>query len=279
MPKTIWTESEIDLLRRVYGKAPVEELIRDYFPKKTSSSIKWQVERQKLGGADYWADWEFEILELMRKQGLPFRLISKVLHRSEQAIIVKASKHKIRAPRRDDIDDEDLMTMQKAYCQLDSKLVGSITEDQVRVRLSLCGYDLFMPYMNNHKTDLLVLRGSSVCRIQIKSAVYDAGNKRFRSILRTKDRNGKFIGYAAEDVDFFIVKCNGLEEYYIVPFEVGNGQHSLNLYPHRPKMICTGVDFEVYRNAFHLLDDFLGQSDQKEEFNQTNALDSPSSRQ
>jgi hypothetical protein len=208
-----------------------------------------------------WTDDDLAILRLMRQYGLPFSLIAQTLRRSEQAIIVQASKLKIQAPRMSGVDDTDLAENQERFLQLDTKTVGSITEEQVKIRLAIEGFDIFEPYMNNHKTDLLLIHSDRVCRIQVKSAVYDKGNKRFRSILRTKDKSGTFIGYSNSDVDFFIVKCNGLEEYYIVPFEIGDTQHSLNLYPHRLKMRCKGVDFEPYRNAFHLLSEFLGMTE------------------
>jgi hypothetical protein len=204
-----------------------------------------------------WTEDDLAILRLMRTYGLPFSLIAQTLRRSEQAIIVQASKLKIQAPRMAGVEDGALVENQGTFLSLDTKLIGSITEDQVKIKLALLGHDIFTPYMNNHKTDLAVVKGSHICRLQVKSAVYDRENKRFRSMLRTKDREGRFIGYDKSDVDFFVVKCNGLEEYYVVPFQIGNSQHNLNLYPHRLKMRVKGVDFEPYRNAFNLIDEFF----------------------
>ena len=204
-----------------------------------------------------WSEDDLAVLRLMRGYGLPFSLIAQTLRRSEQAIIVQASKLKIQAPRIAGVDDSGLVKNQDVFLTLDTKLVGTITEDQVRVKLALLGFDVFVPYMNNHKTDLALVRGAHICKLQVKSAVYDRGNKRFRAQLRTKDREGHHIGYSAADVDFFLVKCNGLEEYYVIPYAIGNIQHNLNLYPHRLKMRVKGVDFEPYRNNFELLEDFL----------------------
>ena len=210
-----------------------------------------------MSGNRPWTVDDLEILRLMRGYGLPFSLIAKTLQRTEQAIIVKASKHCISAPRKNTIEDDELVSNQRTFLTLDSKIIGSITEDQVKIKLSIAGFDVFSPYMNNHKTDLVIANGSIICKIQIKSAVYDQENKRFRSQLRTKNRKGKFIGYSKEDVDFFIVKCNGIEEYYVVPYEIGNLNHSLNLYPHRLKMRVQGLDWEKYRNAFNLINEFF----------------------
>ncbi len=210
-----------------------------------------------MSGNRPWSEDDLAVLRLMRSHGLPFSLIAQTLRRSEQAIIVQASKLKIQAPRLAGVEDGDLVENQDTFLGLDTKLVGSITEDQVKIKLAMCGFDIFTPYMNNHKTDIAVVKAQKICRLQVKSAVYDRENKRFRAQLRTKDREGHFIGYAASDVDFFVVKCNGLEEYYVVPYEIGNSQHNLNLYPHRLKMRIKGVDFEPYRNAFGLIGEFL----------------------
>jgi hypothetical protein len=209
-----------------------------------------------------WSEDDLAVLRLMRTHGLPFSLIAQTLRRSEQAIIVKACKLKVQAPRLANVEDDALVENQDVFLSLDSKLVGSITEEQVKIKLAISGFEIFTPYMNNHKTDVAVVKGQKICRIQVKAAVYDRENKRFRAQLRTKDRDGHFIGYSASDVDFFVVKCNGTEEYYVVPYGIGNSHHNLNLYPHRLKMRVMGVDFEPYRNAFDLVKDFLSDSEQ-----------------
>ena len=53
------------------------------------------------------------------------------------------------------------------------------------------------------------------------------------------------------------MKCNGLEEYYVIPYQVGYENHNVNVYPQRLKMRVAGIDFEPYRNAFNLIDEFL----------------------
>jgi hypothetical protein len=210
-----------------------------------------------MTGNTKWTEDDLSVLKLMRTHGLPFSLIAQTLRRSEQAIIVQASKLKIQAPRMSGVDDEDLVNYQNQFLKMDTKLVGSITEDQVRIRLAINGYDLFIPYMNNHKTDIAIIRDKKICKIQVKSAVYDRDNKRFRGQLRTKDKDGNRISYSENDVDFFIVKCNGLEEYYVIPYHIGYENHNVNVYPQRLKMRVAGIDFEPYRNAFNLVDKFL----------------------
>jgi hypothetical protein len=211
-----------------------------------------------------WSEDDRAILRLMRGYGLPFSLIAQTLRRSETAILVYASKLKIQAPRRAGVEDEEIVENQDTFLAMDSKLVGSITEDQVKIKLAVSGFDIFTPYMNNHKTDIAVVRAREICRIQIKSASYDGVNKRFRAQLRTKDRDGQHVGYSESDVDFFIIKCNGLEEYYVIPYQIGNLQHNLNLYPHRLKMRVKGVDFEPYRNAFGLINEFFESTERSD---------------
>lgn len=78
----------------------------------------------------------------------------------------------------------------------------------------------------------------------------------FMTMLQTRDRDGNHIRYKSEDIDFFIVYCAGLPapEFYVIPACVGIERHSVTMFPHRTRLIkLTRFDFEIYRDAFHLL--------------------------
>jgi hypothetical protein len=62
-----------------------------------------------MTGNTKWTEDDLSVLKLMRTHGLPFSLIAQTLRRSEQAIIVQASKLKIQAPRMSGVDDEELV--------------------------------------------------------------------------------------------------------------------------------------------------------------------------
>jgi hypothetical protein len=164
------------------------------------------------------------------------------------------------APRRPkpskvvEFDDSALVEFKKMWDGLDSKLKGTIIEGNVKNKLAELGFDVWIPYMNNHKADLGLLIDGRLIKLQVKSATYDPTTKRFRSMLQTRDRDGNHIKYKSADVDFFIVQCAGLQEFYIIPTAIGIENHSVNLIPHRNFFIQhSGPDWEVYRNAFDLL--------------------------
>lgn len=151
-------------------------------------------------------------------------------------------------------DDSAFADFKKMWDALDSKIKGTIIEGNIKNKLAEKGFDVWCPYMNNHKADFGVLVGGRLLRIQAKAATYDTETKRFRAALQTRDKNKRHIKYKPEDVDFFIVQCAGLQEFYVVPAAVGIRNQSLNLLPHRERFKQrTADDWEIYRNRFDLL--------------------------
>lgn len=154
--------------------------------------------------------------------------------------------------------NEELANIKAALSEIDSKMKGSIAESYIAARLAELGFDVWFPYMNNHKTDLAVCQNGRIVRIQAKSATFDLQTERFRAMLTTRDKAGKHIRYDESQQDFFIVKCEGVWTFYVVPSAVGVAHHSLNFYPHRQRVFGGGFDAEQYRDAFHLIRDFDG---------------------
>jgi len=257
VPKKTWTDNEIEILKENFDKMTQKELQNKYFHNKSLNSIKWQIERQRLGKTDYYSEYEEDTIKYLRQHNVPCRTIGKLLNRSEGAIMVKCQQMKIYGVTPSDYEDTLLVNEQNLLKNLDTKLVGTINEEFVKIKLSLLGYDIAIPYMNNHKIDMFVFRKRKMVKIQIKSATYDSTEKRFRASLKTKDKNGKHIKYSNDDVDFFIIKCNGLDVFYILPYNDVKNESYANLYPHRLKLRIKGFDFEKYKNNFILLDDFL----------------------
>lgn len=154
------------------------------------------------------------------------------------------------------IDDSELIAFKQHWSTLDSKVKGTIVESAVKSELAQQGFDVWQPYINNQKSDLGVLCNGRFLRIQVKCAVYDVNAKRFRCPLKTRDKDGQHISYSSDDIDFFIVQCAGLQEFYVIPSSVGCVTPDVNMFPHRPrisKQVAGDIDWEVYRNAFHLL--------------------------
>lgn len=154
------------------------------------------------------------------------------------------------------IDDSELVAFKRHWVTLDSKVKGTIVESAVKSILAENGFDVWQPYINNQKSDLGILCNGRFLRIQVKCAVYDTRAKRFRCPLKTRDKDGQHIPYNPDDIDFFVVQCAGLQEFYIVPSAIGCNTPDMNMFPHRDRIASLSdrrVNWEVYRNAFHLL--------------------------
>lgn len=140
---------------------------------------------------------------------------------------------------------------------MDSKLKGTITENLIAIKLAENDYDVWFPYMNNHRTDMIVMKNGKAAKIQAKTASYDSGTDRYRLSATTKDRNKKHIEYNKETQDFFIVRCGNTDFFYVVPCQVIMENRSLNFYPHRNKISTKARDVSIYLNAYHLIEEFL----------------------
>lgn len=259
-PRYNWSDEELETLKEKHGSVTLEDLRDTHFPEKTVDSIRYQVNRLRLGKTDNWQEWELEALELLKKRNVPNRVIADIVHRSTQAVAQQAHKLGFNFQGRDLVDDSGEAEHHDRMLDLDNKAVGTITENAAFIQLALEGFDVFLPYMNNHKTDALVLRGAAVSKLQMKTAVYDKENKRYRCELGTKHvREGTRTQYDEADVDFFVVKCGGLDEWYIFPHEISTRYRTPNMYPHRLKQVHRGFDFEPYRNRWDLIRDHLNK--------------------
>ncbi len=208
-----------------------------------------------LKDIDSWNEWEVDVLTILKKNSVKKELIAKVLNRSTNSIQAKSSRMGLKADFFQNFDDDQYVEEQLRFNQLDKKVVGTINEDLVKIKLSFEGFEVYTSFMDNHKTDIVILHHGIPIRVQVKSAGYDQSIKGFRSHLYTKDKNGNRIEYKHADVNFFIVKCNGIEEYYVIPYIAGKSTSSIRLYPHRHK-VQNKRDFEIYRNAFHLIREY-----------------------
>lgn len=153
-------------------------------------------------------------------------------------------------------DDEALVEFKRGWDRLDSTVKGSISEGFVKVKLASLAFDVWEPATQNHRTDLLVLFGRRVLKLQVKSASYDPPTKSFRTNLTRHRRGGSHPNYVEEDADFFLVYCAGLPsvEMYVIPSSVVNGNSTPRLFPHRePAFTFREISWESYRNAFHQL--------------------------
>ncbi len=154
------------------------------------------------------------------------------------------------------VDDSEIVAFKRWWDGLDTSVKGSIAEGYVRVRLMELSLDVWEPCAQNHKTDFIVVSGDKMLRIQVKCATYDEDRKRFRANLHRRTRGGKHSLYEADEVDFFIVLCLGLErpDFYVIPATEIGRQPSINLLPHRRRMtVFREFSWEQFRDAFSLM--------------------------
>lgn len=136
--------------------------------------------------------------------------------------------------------------------KLNSLESGVVTETLVFAKLISLGFDVWKPFIDRHRCDAAIYGNGKLIRLQIKAAGYDQKSKRFRALLATKNQHGA-KKYLDNEFEFFIIKCVGIDEIYIVPSTIGNKVGYANLYPHREKLMDSGNDFESFRNNWTLL--------------------------
>lgn len=158
-----------------------------------------------------------------------------------------------------EIDDSSLRDFKKSWDTLDSTVKGSISEGYVKTKLAERGFDVWEPCSQNHRTDLIVMAGSAINRIQVKTGTYSLSTKCYQVNFSRHRRGGKRSDYESADVDFFVVYCAGLPrvDLYIIPATEINGKNRCpRLFPHRRKLLeyaDSGPSMERFLNAFEVL--------------------------
>lgn len=76
-------------------------------------------------------------------------------------------------------DDTSILDFKHNWDPLDSTVKGTVSETHVKIRLIELGFDVWEPYTQNHRTDLIAIKDRVISKIQVKSATYDAKTKSF----------------------------------------------------------------------------------------------------
>lgn len=188
----------------------------------------------------------------LREQGWSYQKISDELG-VDRSYAWRVCNGKEDGKPRQRIEDVPGLTEEELATKFGSIETGAITEALVAVKLTLMGFDVWVPFIERRRSDLGVFVAGRLVRIQAKTAGYESRNKRFRATISTKSAKGERVRYSPQDIDFFIVKCSGIEEYYVIPAIEGVRVGTVNLYPNRERLLEKGDGFEKYRNAFGLL--------------------------
>jgi len=198
---------------------------------------------------------------LLRKNGVPYPVISEILGRGKEACIQKASSrgYGFATSKSKEEKLEDLKRIAEPFKKIPPLSKGKIAEDIVAIEFTKRGFDIFVPYTPQHQTDLIAVKGNKIAKLQVKSAVWDERDNRFRVPLMRKhsiSNTRKF--YDPNDIDFFIFVCLGIEITYVAPYELCYTKKEAHLYPHRTKATLNKTfDWEEYSGRFDLISEFL----------------------
>lgn len=105
---------------------------------------------------------------------------------------------------------------------MNTKQKGEVSEAHVIAFLSECNVDIFLPFGEATRADMILLEDSNPIRVQIKSGNIKDGCVRFSCSKVNSNRTGSERTDYKGDVDAFIVYCHDNNEYYYVPIQNAN---------------------------------------------------------
>lgn len=138
---------------------------------------------------------------------------------------------------------------------MDTKLKGDIAEQSVALYALKQGWGVLKPLGDRLPYDLVFDVGSSLFKIQVKSAWFDA--KRSNYVVdkrRTKTNRRQMLreNYKLEDFDFAIIFIQDLDVFYIMPSKVFNNYGS-EIHLVEADKRQRKPNSSVYRNAWDLI--------------------------
>jgi hypothetical protein len=105
---------------------------------------------------------------------------------------------------------------------MNTKQKGEVSEAKVLSFLSERDVDVFLPFGENVRADMIVLEEHRPERIQIKTGRIKNGSIRFSCSKINSNRSGSTRTNYEGQIDAFIVYCPDNEGYYYVPIEEAN---------------------------------------------------------
>lgn len=136
---------------------------------------------------------------------------------------------------------------------MNSVEVGKVTELQVASHLLQAGFDVWLPMTDRHRSDMGVYRSGRLVRVQIKTGSFDRRANRYRAVLKTRGKRGEHLPYKVGEFEFFIVKPWQIESYYVISAAMGIRFGTVNMYPHRDRLVNRKNNVEWCRDRFDLL--------------------------
>lgn len=200
-----------------------------------------------------WSDEHITAIEMLRKNGVSYPIIANILQRSVHAVQVKSHQLGLTTNNKSE-KNLDLFKSYSLFSKLDSNRKGTISEQKVLLKLLEKKFDVFVPIVMSQEEDCIIKIGKKILRIQIKTASMTKDHKFRVSIVRKRIQGkNKGLRIRYENIDFFIFYVPIIETFYVIPENKTRNVKELNLFPHRSKTIIKGKNWEIYREAFHLL--------------------------
>ena len=205
-----------------------------------------------------WTDKETDLLIELYTQNVSIPTIAKILKRTEKSIISKVTYNQIKRNKVRNFKVgrkfKEFDKTNKGYAS--NHIVGGISEYAVFIELEQRGYAVFKPIIEGNRSDCIIKNyvTGKTHKIQIKTGTYNEEYDCFYTHLKTCKKY--WDSYDSHDVDFFIVRCNRINIYYIIPYA-----DSLKL-PTRPALIphrrkhrqLRKLDAEDYKMRWDLLE-------------------------
>ncbi len=98
-----------------------------------------------------------------------------------------------------------------------TKLIGDISELMVMAALVKAGYLLYIPFGENHRSDVIAEKDDKFHRIQIKTGRVKNGAVLFNCCSTHGHRNGPSSRSYIGEIDFLAVYCPERNETYLIP--------------------------------------------------------------
>jgi len=106
--------------------------------------------------------------------------------------------------------------------ELSPKRKGDVSELKVLAKLTEFGVNVYLPYGEDTRSDLIIDDSGELERIQIKTGRIKNGSIRFSCSKINSNRSGSTRTNYEGQIDAFIVYCPDNEGYYYVPIEEAN---------------------------------------------------------
>lgn len=110
----------------------------------------------------------------------------------------------------------------------DTKSIGDRSEAIAIAVLVQVGYNVSVPFGENHRYDIVIDDGSTLSRVQVKTGRLRKGAILFNAYSSHFHRGGSLRPYAGE-VEYFAVYCPDVQSVYLVPAEESGISGSLRV--------------------------------------------------